>query len=188
MKPENILFGEKFEKIWKEVRIKLPREDYCENLADNKERTKWAISEINDCVNVTADIFKKPEQEIIKELYEFLVSDEISLSDFTSRWIDQISEEEFDDDELSDFLNDTGMSEEEYLEYSAVGSYDISIVFEVLIYTFIMIVCQINCTSSLKNTSKADFQPKHFLGLLLMRYRLSLSSFSLTSDKSVFLG
>ena len=138
MKPENILFGEKFEKIWKEVRIKLPREDYCENLADNKERTKWAISEINDCVNVTADIFKKPEQEIIKELYEFLVSDEISLSDFTSRWIDQISEEEFDDDELSAFLNDTGMSEEEYLEYSAVGSYDISIVFEVLIYTFII--------------------------------------------------
>ena len=53
---------------------------------------------------------------------------------------------------------------------------------------FYKIVCQINCTSSLKNTSKADFQAKHFLGLLLMRYRLSLNSFSLTSDKSVFLG
>ena len=30
------------------------------------------------------------------------------------------------------------MSEEEYLEYSAEGSYDISIAFDVLIYVFII--------------------------------------------------
>ena len=62
----------------------------------------------------------------------------VSLSGFTAKWIDEISEEEFDEDELSVFLDDAGMSEEEYLEYSIDRSYDISIVFEALIYAFII--------------------------------------------------
>ena len=138
MKPEGILFGEELYDIWKEVQAKLPRKDYCENLTDDKERTGWIIDEITGCVNITAEILEKDYQEVLNDLYEFLLSSRISLPDFTVKWIEGISEEEFDEDELSAFLDDTGMSEEEYLEYSAEGSYDISIVFEVLIYAFII--------------------------------------------------
>ena len=138
MNPEDILFGEELYDIWKEVQVKLPRKDYCENLADDKERTEWLIDEITGCVNITAEILKKDYPEVLNDLYEFLISSRISLSDFTVKWIKEISKEEFDEDELSAFLNDTGMSEEEYFEYSAEGSYDISIIFEVLIYAFII--------------------------------------------------
>ena len=138
MNPEDILFGEELYDIWKEVQVKLPRKDYCENLADDKERTEWLIDEITGCVNITAEIMKQDYPEVLNDLYEFLISSRISLSDFTVKWIKEISKEEFDEDELSAFLDDTGISEEEYLEYSAEGSYDISIVFEVLISAFII--------------------------------------------------
>ena len=135
---EDILFGEKLCNIWKEVQILLPREDYYGNLADDIERKNWVIDELTDFVNTTAEIFKRSYQEILNDLYGFLISDMVSLSGFTAKWIDEISEEEFDEDELSVFLDDAGMSEEEYLEYSIDGSYDISIVFEALIYAFII--------------------------------------------------
>ena len=135
---KDILFGEKFYTIWREVQIKLPRKDYCENLADDKERSEWVIDELANSIHAVTQIFEKTHQEIINELYDFLVSDVFSLSDFAAKWINEISKEEFDEDELTAFLDDTGMSEEEYLEYSAEGSYDISIIFDVLIYAFII--------------------------------------------------
>ena len=138
MELEDILFGEKFYNIWEEVQIKLPREDYYKKLADNRERSEWIIDELTYCIKNVAKIFEKSYQEVIEYLYEFLMSDVVFLSDFTAKWINGISEEEFDEDELSDFLQDTGMSEEEYLEYSAEGSYDIGIVFDALIYAFII--------------------------------------------------
>ena len=138
MELEDILFGEKFYNIWEEVRIKLQRKDYYIKLADNRERSEWIIDELTYCVKIVTKIFKKSYQEVIEDLYYFLATDVVSLSDFTAKWINRISKEELDGDELSVFLQDTGMSEEEYLGYSAEGSYDISIVFDVLIYAFII--------------------------------------------------
>ena len=138
MELKDILFGEKFYNIWEEVQIKLPREDYYKKLADNRERSEWIIDELTYCIKNIAKIFEKSYQEVIEYLYEFLMSDVVFLSDFTAKWINGISKEEFDEDELSDFLQDTGMSEEEYLEYSAEGSYDMGIVFDTLIYAFII--------------------------------------------------
>ena len=138
MNPEDILFGGKFCNIWKEVQEKLTRQDYCVNLADDRERADWIIGELTNRINILTKMFGKSYQEVVVDLHDFLVSDVVSLADFTVKWINGISKEEFDEDELSAFLNDTGMSEEEYFEYSAEGSYDISIIFEVLIYAFII--------------------------------------------------
>ena len=119
MELEDILFGEKFYNIWEEVRIKLQRKDYYIKLADNRERSEWIIDELTYCVKIVTKIFEKSYQEVIEDLYYFLATDVVSLSDFTAKWINGISKEELDEDELSVFLQDTGMSEEEYLGYSA---------------------------------------------------------------------
>ena len=48
--------------------------------------------------------------------------------------------------------------------------------------------CQVKCDTSCKKTSIADFQPRHFRGLELIRNRLCISSISFTRERSVFLG
>ena len=53
---------------------------------------------------------------------------------------------------------------------------------------FIMANCQVKCDTSCKKTSIADFQPRHFRGLELIRNRLCISSISFTRERSVFLG
>ena len=54
--------------------------------------------------------------------------------------------------------------------------------------SFFMANCQVKCDTSCKKTSIADFQPRHFRGLELIRNRLCISSISFTRERSVFLG
>ena len=75
-----------------------------------------------------------------------------------------------------------------YVEKSALDTELLTAINTVAQGNIYLANCQVKCDTSCKKTSIADFQPRHFRGLELIRNRLCISSISFTRERSVFLG